>query len=209
MSLLLSEEFLLSVARCFWWFFSCFVSLGLQIWCGRRRSSFSSLTIVHVSLYQFVTTATAWVSFWPLSMCLPLKTLSHFPLNVGFLSLLTLGDCSTLHNFASDSEVSSSHHLIKIKVLQTFAIVNNLSVRCFERFLGRTKPRQSEAEQSPVIWSCTILPGSHLKACRWLIIELDPIQRRNLGRRHSGSVYWTNLSVLVPLHKAPVARQCS
>ena len=39
------------VAWCFWWFFSLVVSLGLRIWCGRGRSSFSSLTTVQVSSY--------------------------------------------------------------------------------------------------------------------------------------------------------------
>ena len=32
-------------------------------------------------------------------------------------------------------------------------------------------------------------------------MELDPIERRSLGRRHSASVYWTNLRVLALLHK--------
>ena len=56
------------------------------------------------------------------------------------------------------------------EVLQKSSIVNNLYVHYFERFLDRTKPRQSEAEQSPVILTCTIIPGSHLKAnpLRWL-----------------------------------------
>ena len=93
-----------------------------------------------------------------------------------------------LHNVALDSVVSSSHHLINVKFLQTFSIVNNLSVHCFEQFLGRTKPRQSKAEQSPVILTCTILPGSHLNAFR-LLIGLDPIERRSFGRRQSTSVY--------------------
>ena len=65
------------------------------------------------------------------------------------------------------------------------SIVNNLSVHCFELFFDRTKPKRSEAEQSLVTLTCTILPGSHLKACRLLITELDPIERRNLGRRRS------------------------
>ena len=38
------------------------------------------------------------------------KTLHNFHLSVGFLSFLTLGDCSSFHHFALDSEVSSSHH---------------------------------------------------------------------------------------------------
>ena len=101
----------------FWGLFSSFVSLGLRVRCRRRRSSFSSLTTVQVSLYKFVMTETTWVSFRTLSMWLSLKTLSHFHLNVGFLSFLTLGDYSSFHNFASDSEseVSSSHNLIGMK----------------------------------------------------------------------------------------------
>ena len=41
----------LSVAWCFLKMFSSFVCLGLRIWCGRRRSSITSLTTVQVSLY--------------------------------------------------------------------------------------------------------------------------------------------------------------
>ena len=36
-------------------------------------------------------------------------------------------------------------------------------------------PSQSEVEQNSVILTCAILPGSPMKACRLLIIELDPI----------------------------------
>ena len=57
------------------------------------------------------------------------------------------------------------------------SIVNNSTVHCFEQFLDRTKLKRSEAEQSVVILTCTILPGSHLKAHHLLIIELDPIER--------------------------------
>ena len=42
-------------------------------------------------------------------------SLSHFPLQVGFLSLLTLGDCSSFHNFVPNPEVSTSHHLTNLK----------------------------------------------------------------------------------------------
>ena len=41
-----------------------------------------------------------------------------------------------------------------------------------------SQARQADAEQSPVILTCTILPGSHLKAYRLLIVGLDPIERR-------------------------------
>ena len=75
------------------------VGLCLRIWCGRRRSSFSSLTFHPVARGYFVMTETARVSVGTLSMCFPLITLSHFHLNVGFLSFLTLGDWSSFHNF--------------------------------------------------------------------------------------------------------------
>ena len=77
----------------------------------RRRSSFSSLASATASRGHCVMTETTWVSFGTFSMYLPLKTLSHFPLNVGFL-FLTAGDCSSFHNIVPNPEVSSSHHLI-------------------------------------------------------------------------------------------------
>ena len=43
------------------------------------------------------------------------KTPSHFALNVGLVSFLTLGDSSPFHNLVPGSEVSSSHHLINVK----------------------------------------------------------------------------------------------
>ena len=90
------------------------VSLGLRIWCGRGRLSFCSLSLASVSRCRIMA-ETACVSFRTLSICFPLIALSHFPLNVGFLSFLTLGYCSFLHDFVSDSEVSSSHRLINLK----------------------------------------------------------------------------------------------
>ena len=83
-------------------------------------------------------------------------------------------------------EFSSSD---QFEVLQLSATC--LSVHYFERFLAGTKPRRPEAEQSPVILTRTILPGSHLKACRLLVIV--PIERRNLRRRQSVNLYWTSL----------------
>ena len=93
-----------------------------------------------------------------------------------------------LRKIALDPEVSSSHHSIYLKN-QRFSIVNNWSIYCFEQILCRTKPRQSEAQLSPAILTCTILPGPHLKACHLLTIELDPIERRNLGRHHTVNLY--------------------
>ena len=134
-------------------------------------------------------------------MCLPLKTLSHFPLNIGFPSFFDswwLLLSPQLRSGLWSSEFSSSD---QYEVLQTFSIVNNLSVHCFGQFLSRTKPRQSEAEQSPAILTCTILSGSHLNACRLFIMKLDPIERRSLQHCHSAKVFWTNLRVLVPVQK--------
>ena len=82
-----------------------------------------------------------------LSVCLPLKTLSHFPLSVGFLSFFDSwwlilfpqhrsGPCSV--------EFSSSD---QYEVLQLSSIVDS-SAPCFAPFLGHTKPTQSEAEQN-------------------------------------------------------------
>ena len=145
--------------------------------CRRRRSSFLSLTFVTVSRGLCVMTETTWVSFGTLTMCLPLQTLSHLPLNVGFLSFLTLGDCSSLSttSFRTWSfDFSSSD---QYEVLQTILILTNSVVHCFWQFLGRTKSRQSEAEQ---ILTCTILPGSYLKAFHSLIKVHDPMWRRNL-----------------------------
>ena len=133
-------------------------------------------------------TETTWVSFRTLSMCLPLKTLSHFPFKIGLLSFFDSW-CLLL-----SPQLRSGLWSFEFSSLKTFSIVNNLSVHCFEQFLGRTKPRQSEAEQSPVILTCTILRGSHLTAYRLLIIEFDPIERRSLG-------YGINLRVIVLLHK--------
>ena len=116
-------------------------------------------------------------------MCLPLKTRSSFPLYLGFLSFLTLGDYSTFRNLAPDSEVSSSHHLINMKFYRRLQSKITCLLIVSNGLFNRTMPRQSEAEQSPVILTCTILPGSHLKAYRLLTIKLDPIERRNLGHR--------------------------
>ena len=63
--------------------------------------------------------------------------------------------------------------------------MNSSASLCFEQFLDDTKPIQSEVEQNSVILTCTILPGSYLRAFHSLIIVHDLIERRNLGRRHS------------------------
>ena len=63
---------------------------SLRMGCGRRRSSFSSLTSYSVSRVQCIMTVTIWVSFRTLSLCFPLKTFSLFPFNVNFLSIFWL-----------------------------------------------------------------------------------------------------------------------
>ena len=149
--------------------------------CGRRRSPFSSLAFTLACRGQRVTTETAWVSFGTLSMCFPLKTLSHLPLNVGFVSFLTLGNCSSFHNIVSDSEISISHHLIIMKFNFSFLIADRSVFHRFEQPLEHTRPSQTEVEQNSVILTCTILPGSRLKAFRLLQSVRDPILNRNLG----------------------------
>ena len=87
------------------------------------------------------------------------------------------------------------------EVLQMFSILKNSHVHYFEWFLGRTKPRRSEAEQNLVISTRTILPGSHNRA--W---------------SHRTSKSWTSSFCERILNKsecscaaswAPVARKCS
>ena len=68
-----------------------FVFLAVSMFClrmegGRRRSHFSSLTFALLSTGEWVMTETTWISCGALSMCLPLKTLSHFHLTAGFVS---------------------------------------------------------------------------------------------------------------------------
>ena len=52
-------------------------------------------------------------------------------------------------------EFSSSD---QYEVLEMSSILNYSVVHCFAQFQGRTKPKQSEAEQSPVFLTCMILP---------------------------------------------------
>ena len=187
----------------------------------------------HCFQRQCVMTETTWGSFGTLSMCRPLKTLLHFPHNVGFVSFSTLGDWSSSHHIVPNPEVSSSEGLSACarysdadlglttcvwsridqmarrhcfqwlihdwnymdsilplssqrlfdswslllslllhsglwrfefsssdqhEVLQMSSILNYSVVHCFAQFLGRTKLKQSEADQSRVILTCLILP---------------------------------------------------
>ena len=86
--------------------------------CRRRKwatglLSLSTLILAFVPKCRFMT-ETAWVSSTTLSICFPRKAFSHFPLNAGFLSFLTLGCCSSLHDLVSDSEDSSCHRLLNM-----------------------------------------------------------------------------------------------
>ena len=69
------------------------------------------------------------------------------------------------------------------EVLQLSSIVNS-TAPCFAPFIDHTKPTQSEVEQNSVILTCTILPGSYLRAFHSQVIEQHPIWRRNLEHRH-------------------------
>ena len=145
----------------------------LRMGCGRRRSPFSSLTFV-------------LVSFGTLSLCLLLKTL---PLSSQrrLCFLYDSGNRSSFHNIFSNSEVSISHHLINMKFHCSFQSLTVRILHCFVQLLDHAKPSQSEVEQSPLILTCTILPGSRLEAFRLLLIVHDPIVHRNLGRGHSSN----------------------
>ena len=121
----------LFIAWSLWGFVSLAVSLFcLRMGCRRRRSSFSSPTLATVSRGLCVVTETTWVCFQTVSLGLPLKSLSHFPRNVGFFSFLTLGYWSSFHNFAPNSEISSSHHLIILKFYRHSSIVSNFVCPC-------------------------------------------------------------------------------
>ena len=78
-----------SFLACFWKFCFPFVSLGLWVWCRRRRSSFGSLATVQVSLYQFVMTETTWV---------PIKNIVHAPSTEHALTLSSQRRLSFLLN---------------------------------------------------------------------------------------------------------------
>ena len=97
--------------------------------------------------------------FGTLSMCLPLKTLSHFPVDIGFVFFLTLGDCtlfpqnrSGLWNF----DLSSSD---QYEVSLQYSIVDSSVSHCFDQVPDHAMPSQSEVERNSVILTCTILPG--------------------------------------------------
>ena len=127
---------------------------------------------------------------WKLSETF-LSTLAFFPF---WLLLLGQSTCSGLWSF----EFSSTDRYV---VWHMSSILTNLCAHCFVLSLGHTKPIQSETEQNPVILTCTILPGWYPRAFHSQIIELDPIERLNLGCRHSANAHWINLRVLVPLQK--------
>ena len=90
------------------------------------------------------------MAFRTLSIRFPLTAFSHFPFDWGFF---TLGDGSSLHNFAPDSEVSSSHRLIKLGCLQSCATRLSIVSK------SDKATTQSEAAQNPVIPTCTIIRG--------------------------------------------------
>ena len=145
-----------------------------------------------VSSSECIMTETTRVSFWTLFRCFPLKAVTHFPLNVGFLSFLTPGYCSSINHFAPGSEVSSSHLLINTK-----------SYRCLQSWITGL----SSVPYNFLVIQCQyslklnrILPGTYLWVSRLLKAVPDPIVRRNLEHHHSVDVCWINLKVLVPLH---------
>ena len=93
-------------------FFFPFVSLCLRI-CGRQRSSFWSLTCLHLP-----EATVSWLKLHesPLEHCPCAFHGQHFTnFPAGFFPFLTLGDWSSFHNFVPNREVSSSHHLINTK----------------------------------------------------------------------------------------------
>ena len=139
-----------------------------------------------------VMTETAWISFGTLSVRLPLETLSYCPLNASSFSFLTLGDWSSFHNIAPDPEVLSSHNLINMKFYRCLQFV-------IVRLLGSGRFLIVQWHHSLKSLTCTILPGSYLRACHSQIMKHDRIWRRILEHRHSLNLQRTELRVLVLL----------
>ena len=140
--------------------FPVYCLIHVRIFIHRRQSVLPSngmqeKTIVLFCLWPlplfpgalWVTTEAAWVSFGTLSMCLPLKTLSHLLLDEGCFSILILGDWTPFHNIVWDSEVSSCHHLINV-MFYSFLQLWIIRFSTFAPFLDHRKPTQSEVEQT-------------------------------------------------------------
>ena len=171
-----------------------------RFWIGLECHSYLSSFPFYSPRGQGVMTETACAFQWKHSPTF-LSTQDLFP-------FWTLGDWSPFHNIAPDSEVLEFSSSDPYEVLQLSSIVNNSASHCFEQILDRTKQTQSEAEQNSVILTCSILPGSYLRAFHSLITVHDPIWRRNLEHRRSVSLQRTNLSPCTASY-APVARKYS
>ena len=107
-------------------------------------------------------TETTWVPFGTLSMCLPLKTLFHFPLNTVFFPFFTLGDWTPFHNIVLVFGILIIWSNMKFHC--SFQFVDSSVSHCVEQFLDHTMPSQSDVERKSAILTCTILPGFGLKA---------------------------------------------
>ena len=120
---------------------------------------------------------------------------SYFPLNIGVVSFLTLGDWTPFHKIVPGFEIQISRHLINMK----FHRSPQLSTIPCLIFRATSWSYKDITFQS---WAsiCTILRGSGLKAFHSLIIVHDPISHRNLGHRHSAMSYWPHRRVPVVLH---------
>ena len=116
----------------FFWGFSPFVILGLRVWRGRRRSVSDHCTCLLVLVSH---DWNCMRNSLPLSSQLRLSILSDS-------WWLTLIPRHRSEPWSFEFSPSDQH-----EVLQTSSMVNNLSVHCFERFFGRTKPT--------TVWSWT------------------------------------------------------
>ena len=132
-----------------------------------------------------------------------LSTENTLPLSclyIAFVSFLTLGDWTPFPQHRSglwNSDFSSSD---QYEVSLQFSKVDSSVSHCLEQLPDHTMTSQSKIVRNSVFLTCTILPGSGLKAFHSLIIVHDPILHRNLGYRHPAKSYWPSLRVLVQFH---------
>ena len=181
----------------FGWYLS--VSLCLRFRCGRGRLFFSS---PRASVFRcgFVT-ETRWISFRTLSIRFPLIAFSHSPLSVGFPPFVTLGYCTTFKPFRSKLWNFLSSLLNQYIALPLSSVWNSSAVYCFEYF--------SCSYMANTVWSWTESCNFNLhKPSRIISVGIsfavnghDPILHRNPEHRHCVSVFWTNLTGPVQLHK--------
>ena len=86
-----------------------------------RVGTFLFVAFLHQSVCLWVGCRRKQLCFGSVSMCLPLKTLYQFPLNIGFVPNLPLGDWTPCHNIIPDFELP----ILIIRWIWSFTAVFN------------------------------------------------------------------------------------